>query len=76
MEHGQLAGEAEDEIEGDGENAVDEREDEDGQQEIALDEDRQRVERPPEQEMAGDAYSSPNRPTGLNSRIATSTASP
>src|SRR6266851_3041623 len=74
VKHRQLAREAEDQVEGHREDAVDEREDEDGEQEIAAHEEGQRVQRAPEERLA--RHSSPNRPAGRKSRMATSTARP
>src|SRR5712691_715284 len=74
MEHRQLAGEAEDQVERDAQDAVDEREDEDREQEVAAHEERQRVERSPEEHLPH--HSSPKSPDGLKSRMATRTARP
>src|SRR5262250_476697 len=74
MEHGELAGEAEDQIEGDGEDAVDEREDEDGEEEVAAHEEGEGVEHAPQDHL--DDHSSPKRPEGRKRRMATRTARP
>src|SRR5215510_3764074 len=74
MEHGELAGEAEDQVESDGEDAVDEREDEDGEEEVAAHEERKGVEDAPQQRLRD--HSSPKRPEGRKRRMATSTARP
>src|SRR2546427_437465 len=74
MEHGELAGEAEDQVERHGQDPVDEREDEDRQHEVAAHRQRQRGE---QHEHGGpELHSLPTRPDGRKRRIATRTARP
>src|SRR6185312_9225285 len=74
MEHGQLPGAPEHDVESDRQNAQHEGEDEDGQDHIASHQQRQQVERNQEQQRLH--FWLPNRPAGRNNRIATRNTSP
>src|SRR5205807_5093730 len=78
MEHRELAGVAEDEIEAHREHPLEESEYQDGEDEIALRRERQREERSRDERRAGEAlHRRPaKRPAGLKSKISTRNTSP
>src|SRR6185312_2786330 len=69
VEQRQLAGEAEDEVEADGEDAEDEREDQDRQDDVAVHDGRHEKQRYPEQQQFHRLAA--KSPAGLSSRIST-----
>src|SRR6185312_1309267 len=72
MEQRQLTGEAEDQVEADGEDAGDEREDEDRQDHVVVDDEWYSEQRDPQQMLHRFAKS----PAGLNSKMSTSSTRP
>ena len=74
MEHRQLTGVAEDDVEADGENTEDEREDQDREQNFILAGQRNEIER--QQQQYRSHFCPPNRPLGRNNRMATRNTKP